>query len=74
MPNETEIKVGQHWQELDPRPEYQRTVEVVGLTTDQACIRRVVEPGTNRMPPARWAKRSRFNGQPGGYKLLKDVK
>lgn len=73
MPNETEIKVGQHWQELDQRVEYQRTVEVVGTSAVQVCIRRVVEPGTKRTPPARWAKRSRFNGQPGGYRQVKEI-
>jgi len=67
-----EIKIGQRWLELDPRPEYQRTVEVVGLSPEKVQIRRVSKEG-ERFAPARWAKRERFNGLRGGYQLTQDV-
>jgi len=55
--------VGQRWRELDPRPEYERLVEVVAVEGDRIQIMRV--GGGVR----RWAQLKRFNGQRGGYAL-----
>jgi hypothetical protein len=58
---------------MDPRPGYARTVKVLHLSNDQVYIQRVKEPGEQRTPPARWAKRERFNGKRGGYTLVQDA-
>lgn len=62
----TEIKVGQKWEEQDPRNP--RKVQVLAVEPERIKITCVSYESYSA--PARWVKRQRFNGKRGGYSLL----
>jgi hypothetical protein len=64
-----EIKIGQEWQEVDPR--YKRVIEVVGFCdeTNKVIVKTIV-PCTGRLTKA---MRERFNGKRGCYKLISET-
>lgn len=63
------VRVGQIWQEVDPRFPDAPHKEVRGFSDDG----RVIIGPVDRLDGARKAKRDRFNGKRGGYRLIKDV-
>jgi hypothetical protein len=65
----TQVKVGQVWEEVDPRFDPPRTVKVEAI--DEVAGKAVIR--SNPLTSATRAKLSRFNGKRGGYKLVKDV-
>lgn len=70
----SDIKVGQEWKATDQRPEYAAVVRVIAVDADTVSIQRVgVRASGRSLYPVRKAKRERFSGKPGGYKLVKDV-
>ncbi len=61
-----EIKIGQVWEEVDPRFTRQVVImEVTSLTQPKGI--QIMNAQTNRKS---WASASRFNGKRGGYRLL----
>jgi hypothetical protein len=62
------LRIGQLWQEVDPRFEAPHK-EIRGFTDDG----RVVIGPVHRLDGATTAQRKRFNGKRGGYRLIKDV-
>lgn len=75
-----EVKVGQTWQEVDPR--HERIVSVIDLGEIDATVytksKGIYSAKRERVPAVRlqcgnrrtWAKLSRFTGKRGGYRLL----
>ena len=63
----SEIKVGQEWEEVDPR--YSRRVKVLEVREGEVKSVRVA----NSTGRSTWASKARFNGKRGGYKLVRDV-
>jgi hypothetical protein len=63
-----ELRVGQIWQEVDPRFEAPHK-EIRGFTDDG----KVVLGPPNRSNGTTKAQPKRFNGKRGGYRLIKDV-
>ena len=63
-PTGVELKVGQRWQEVDPR--FDRVVEVLGWSTDAGKVQ-IRGLGERRIS---WANVSRFNGKLRGYAPL----
>lgn len=62
-----EIKVGQVWVDADPRSE--RKVRVVKVFDDSIWIQGLGKAENGKELPIRAAKRVRFNGKRGGYRL-----
>ncbi len=66
-----EIKVGQIWQDADPR--FVRKVMVVKVLPDSIWVQGIGIAGNGKALPIRAAKRARFNGKRGGYMLVEDA-
>jgi len=66
---ETTIRIGQIWQEVDLRFPNAPHKEVRGFTDDG----RVVIGPLDRLDRATKAQRKRFNGKPGGYRLIREA-
>lgn len=64
----TTLRIGQVWQEVDPR--YAMPHKEIRAFTDDD---RVVIGPVSRLDGATKAQRKRFNGKRGGYRLIKDV-
>lgn len=63
------IKVGQIWEEVDPRTVRKVRIEaVVSLDMPKGIQIRNVDKGS-----LTWASATRFNGRRGGYRLTEDV-
>lgn len=63
-----ELKIGQVWQEIDSRASIRPKVMIVGLDGERVQLQNSALNGR-----LTWAKRARFNGKHGGYRLIKDV-
>lgn len=64
-----DIKIGQVWQEVDPRFENLPLRKVIGFAEDGRIILDYISGDSRKTK----AKPERFNGKRGGYKLIKDV-
>lgn len=64
----TEIKIGQYWQEVDPRFPDLPLKKVIGFESGKVIL--VTEGIFSRKTKA---KVERFNGKRGGYRLIRDV-
>lgn len=64
-----EIKVGQVWQEVDPRHEWIR--QVIGFGTGRNAGK--VELAGIESGRVSYARPDRFNGKRSGYKLVKEA-
>ncbi len=69
--SEIEIKVGQIWADADPR--FERKIKVVKVLNEHIWIQGLGTAGNGRELPIRAAKRARFNGKRGGYKLIESI-
>jgi hypothetical protein len=69
-PSGIEVRIGQVWEEVDPRFLRHVTVREIGsiLVSNEPSIE--IEGPTGKLTKARL---SRFNGKRGGYRLVKDV-
>jgi len=69
----SEIKVGQEWEEADPR--FSRRVKVLEVREGEVKSVKIANVGAspNSTGRATWASKARFNGKRGGYKLVRDV-
>jgi len=67
----SEIKVGQEWEEVDPR--FSRRVKVLEVREGEVKSVRIANIGASYYSTGRWASKARFNGKRGGYKLVRDV-
>ena len=67
-----EIKVGQVWEEVDPR--LNRKVRVMEVRDGEIkSVKIANHMGDNdNVGRATWASKTRFNGKRGGYRLIKD--
>jgi len=80
----SELKVGQIWQDVDPRAIRYARIYAIGTGRRSIAIRTVYKAGRGDIKsPIEWkvkphsrmtyCDRERFNGKRGGYKLHEDV-